>query len=684
MRNCKNKPNEGDGAIMKRKLYRLLVDRVPGIRDRYFQKRHRSGSRFCAFGYLLWLNLQYYLLFRRSLRDPSGTAYHETALLYSAGSESSLSAREAPEALAQKLMAYDVISFDVFDTLIFRPFSCPADVFYLVGMDLDYPDFTSLRVQAERRAREKKHKNEGTGEVTLEEIWRELEKETGIPMDKGMTAEWKWETRCCYANPYMLQVVNLLQNRGKRVIACSDMYLGSDPLRRLLTQCGYSPFQAYFVSSEYGKSKYDGGLYSVIWENVGQGGSWVHIGDNEESDVRQARRHRVYGMSYPNVQAAGEKYRPKDMSALTGSLYKGLVNAWIHNGMTIYSKTYEYGFLYGGLFVVGYCRFIHEYAEQHGVDKLLFLSRDGAVLLQAYSLLYPRERERTVYAYWSRLAAVKLSAGYYKADYFRRFLSHKVDQGFTLNQVLESMELSDLVEELCREIHTRPETELTNKNAEDVKCYLQRHWDMVLEHYADQHTAAKQYYQKLLEGCRSAAAVDIGWAGSGAVMLHHLVNYVWHLECPITGLIAGTNSGRSPEPDAAEPQLFSGRLVSYLYSQEKNRDLWHFHDPAAGHNLYWELLLGAPEGSLKGFYLDGGGHAVCRFKPPVQNPDSIREIHRGILDFVRLFLETEDRLGVQIPISGRDAYAPMLTVCHPKNKAFLAELEELMDDIHLA
>lgn len=159
----------------------------------------------------------------------------------------------------------------------------------------------------------------------------------------------------------------------------------------------------------------------------------------------------------------GTASRTEDISAVTGSLYRGIVNAYLHSGLTAYSREYEYGFLYGGLFVTGYCRFIHAYAEQNKLDKLLFLSRDGAVLLRAYRQLYPEETEKTVYAYWSRLAAVKLTARFYKAEYFRRFLLHKVNQRFTLRRVLEGMELTPLLPPLCAAVHLPPEAELTHK-----------------------------------------------------------------------------------------------------------------------------------------------------------------------------------------------------------------------------
>ena len=45
--------------------------------------------------------------------------------------DSQLMPRKNPKELAKELAKYDVISFDVFDTCIFRPFSKPTDLFYL-------------------------------------------------------------------------------------------------------------------------------------------------------------------------------------------------------------------------------------------------------------------------------------------------------------------------------------------------------------------------------------------------------------------------------------------------------------------------------------------------------------------------------------------------------------------------
>ncbi len=670
---------------MKDRIYGLLVNRVPGIRERYLNKRNQNHgmNRYKALFYLLWLNIQYYLLFQRNIGQSQRCPFYEEKILYNKDSESSLSKLDNPEVFAQKLMKYDVISFDVFDTLILRSISNPTDVFFFVGMKLQYPDFKRIRIEAEQKARQIKYNKKGTWEISLEEIWDVIENETGISKQTGIKTELEYEKIFCKANPYMLKVIKELQKANKKIIITSDMYLGKDFIKELLSQCGYDTFYKYYVSCDYNKSKHDGSLYEIIKQEIGGQLTYVHIGDHEFSDKEQALMHNIKAYLYNNVNHIGNKYRTEDMSAITGSIYRAIINNHIHNGLSNFSREYEYGFIYGGLFVTGYCRFIHDYIKSHNTDKILFLSRDGAVLVKAYNLMYPEENKNTEYVYWSRLAAIKLSAQYYKNDYFRRFLYHKVNQKYTIRQIMQSMELTSMLESLCSAIKIHPEMELTYKNVEKIKKYLIDSWQQVLKCYEEQINAGKQYYSVILNGCKSVAAVDIGWAGSGAVMLNYIVNNIWNISCTITGIIAGTNTCLSLETDAMEQFLLNGQLVSYMYSQYKNRDLWKLHDPAKNHNLYWELLLGDSNGSLKGFYFDHDGNYELKFKEDNANKESIYEIHRGILDFVQQFLQLEKRIDHIIPISGRDAYAPMINIENKKNKKFMKDLEGLMDEIHI-
>ena len=101
-------------------------------------------------------------------------------------------------------------------------------------------------------------------------------------------------------------------------------------------------------------------------------------------------------------------------------------------------------------------------------------------------------------------------------------------------------------------------------------------------------------------------------------------------------MVAGTNTAFNCEPDMSESFLLKGNLVSYLYSQGHNRDLWKKHDPNRDYNIYWELLTSSSEPSFKGFYKKEGSTDIkLEFLKPEKNPEGIMEIQRGILDFVK-------------------------------------------------
>lgn len=666
-------------------IYSVLVNRIPGIRDRYKQKREQvhGFSRIFIWTYLLYLNIAYYIFQNKEIGRIEKYPYYEAKQLYMENSESSISKRLSPAIFARNLAMYDIISFDVFDTLILRPFSSPTDLFYLLGDKLNYLDFARIRQEMEWKARQKKQKSEYHYEVTLDDIYTVLSEETGIEKEPAMQMEIDLENRYCFANPYMVKVIQELLKLKKRIIISSDMYLNTKQIQNLLMLCGYPEFAAYYVSCDKTASKSKGDLYNVIKNKEGKDKKYIHVGDNYISDIEEAKKHGFSAELYTNVNHVGMPYRAEDMSVITGGIYRGLVNAHIHNGRKVYSREYEFGYIYGGLFVTGYCQFIHKYVQTHKIDKLLFLARDGDVLLKAYQRLYPDDYDKSVYVYWSRLAATKMTAKHYKYDYFRRFLYHKVNQNYCLEQIFSSMELEDMLPQFCETYRLTPQTELKDSNIAHLKKYFREHWNEVLAHYEEQLVAGKQYYEEILQGAKTAVAIDIGWAGSGAITLDYLVNKEWELHCSITGVIAGTNTCHNTEPDASETFLQSGKLVSYLYSQKENRDLWKFHDSGKKHNLYWELLLSAPRGGFKGFYLDDDRKYECRFKESPTNIKKIKKMQDGILDFVEQYGKLQSELKELADISGRDAYAPMVNVVHSINKSFMKELSNTMDDVNI-
>ena len=661
---------------LRAKIYHLLVNRKPGIRQRYhrFHDGTTGMKKVVSWFYLLWLNFCYYVLFCRFLGEQTEFLVYEEKKPPCAESESVLANRDrrSVSETVSFLMQYEVISFDIFDTLIFRPFSEPTDLFFFLGEKLEILDFKRLRMQAEAEARTQKYKEEKHYEIKLSDIWSRLQNEIGVIKEQGMQMEQALEMEFCYANPFMQQVFTQLREHGKRIVITSDMYLSKAFLSELLQKNGYEGYEELYVSCEYEKSKADGSLYEVVKRAYPDTDSMIHVGDNPVSDVKNAKKHGFEVFYYPNVNRNALLYRAYDMSAVVGGAYRGIVNNKLYNGTEQLSMEYEYGYIYGGLFVLGYCNFIHTYAREHGIEKLLFLSRDGDILRQAYAVLFPEEK--TEYVYWSRAAATKLMARYNRYDFFRRYLYHKADGTYTIEQILKSMRLEFLLDRLLQQLPH--EIYLTSGNVRQVKRFLEANWQEVTAIYDRESKAAELYYKKVLGDSRNALAVDIGWAGSGAIALDYLVQKVWKLPCSITGAVAGTNSVHNFEVDASEIFLQNGKLAAYLYAQSFNRDLWKKHDPNTDDNIFFELLLTSPTPQFLGFELDEvSGEVLYLFGKMDANPEGMKEIQSGILDFVRDYQKHFSRYPYLFCVSGRDAYAPILAASGNK-KAYLKALKK--------
>ena len=117
---------------MRMRIYNFLVNRHAGIRSRYHRVHDGGGwgRKMVSYLYLLWLNFGYYVLFCRFLdKEEAVAAYEEKRLpILPESEQQKLAVRDYVDRLSQ----YDVVSFDIFATLLFRPFSEPADLFYFL------------------------------------------------------------------------------------------------------------------------------------------------------------------------------------------------------------------------------------------------------------------------------------------------------------------------------------------------------------------------------------------------------------------------------------------------------------------------------------------------------------------------------------------------------------------------
>lgn len=112
-------------------IYQVLVNRVPVIQKQYHklsETKNGMSGRIYAWAALLWMNFCWLCGDRRLVRKMYWPDERKRAVKDKAESEN-LNIKDVQE-LAGQLLAADVISFDIFDTLIFRPVKEPSDLFF--------------------------------------------------------------------------------------------------------------------------------------------------------------------------------------------------------------------------------------------------------------------------------------------------------------------------------------------------------------------------------------------------------------------------------------------------------------------------------------------------------------------------------------------------------------------------
>lgn len=262
----------------------------------------------------------------------------------------------------------NIITVDVFDTLVIRNVVSPIDVFDMVGGK----HFRYARIIAELVAR-KLSKNE---EVTLDEIYHFLPikfKEKEIAIEKDV----------CKPNPKIYEIYKDLKAQGKKIYAISDMYLPKDVISDILKNCGYE-LDGIYISSEVGLSKATGNLYKYFLnENNYDPKNVLHIGDNKTSDYNGAN---LVGINAILINKTENKLTYLNKN--NDYYLRGFVN---HQLNQMDNRLDQIGFEVLGPILVSFCQWIHSKRSEFNFEKLFFMSRDMHIVYDAYNMMYPED-----------------------------------------------------------------------------------------------------------------------------------------------------------------------------------------------------------------------------------------------------------------------------------------------------
>ena len=347
------------------------------------------------------------------------------------------------------------ISFDVFDTLILRPFFVPKDLFKLLNkkfLELDNTfniDFSYLRENAEAAARENlKNKK---ADITLDDIYIEMQNLYDIDdsiINKMKQLEIGYELRFCKRRETAYQLYQLAKYLGKKVICTSDMYLDKETILKILKNNGYTLVDEVYVSCEVNKTKSSGELFKhICFENGVKEYEILHIGDNHKSDYEIPKKMGLKSFFFPRAIsiAADRKYSSnlfqmffKDIPMWEDNraafdffgircMLALIANTYFDNPFRFFNMNSDFNgdpFLIGyyvlGMYLFGLTKWIIDDVKEKKYDSIVFMARDGYLPMKAYDLfktIYKNLPEEK-YLYISRKALIPVMLQS-KKDYYK-------------------------------------------------------------------------------------------------------------------------------------------------------------------------------------------------------------------------------------------------------------------------
>lgn len=366
-----------------------------------------------------------------------------------------LHGRDPYEEIKQAIIAKDckLVSFDIFDTLVVRPFFYPTDLFHLLDSyinqmlpSIDYLVFTHIRITAEQEARKRKQlATPSWQEVTLDEIYAEMAilcPAVSNYIDRIKEKEIELELKYCTVRKAGRELVECAAAAGKTIVLTSDMYLPRSVVEKLLAKNGYAELiDGLYLSSEIGLTKSSGKLFDHVLKKCGVAAKQaIHIGDNWDSDVMQARKAGMTAFHLPKtidifcnhngaIYSGTQHYRifeeqkglmtPQGASFTWGirTMEAVAANRLFDNPFVVYdpgsdfnADSYTIGYFALGMHMYAIADWLVQSVQENGYDNLCFMARDGYVPYEAFKMLnrvYGADT-KTHYLYLSRKAILPL------------------------------------------------------------------------------------------------------------------------------------------------------------------------------------------------------------------------------------------------------------------------------------
>lgn len=482
----------------------------------------------------------------------------------------------------------DVVSFDVFDTLIYRSRYDIQDIYIKTALylEMDIDRYLNSRLIAESVAMKK---NNGKP-VNIEKVFKYVDCQ-GKSKKDVIEKELQIEVQNLKQNQEMYKIYKYCIETKKEIIITSDMYMNKDTISLILKKCGYLKFDSMFVSSEFEKSKYKGDLFDEIKKQYVRK-KVLHIGDAKRSDYLNAKIHGLsafrYKADYSRNKYYGIGYRR------FGNLFSAF-KIWLDDNM----DTSEY-------------------------DHIFFLAREGLFLKKIYGL--DKATDDSIYLYVSR-RSLTVPRLYHNNKYEDLEKIIVFSSAFTAKTFLNRLGLEKTDEEILNKTGISP-THIFYKNSylsdEKLRNLYAVFYDEIVLNAKSEWTNLIQYLKNnSFEG--RVAIVDIGWNGTMQNALQNIINEANLAVNRLDGYYLGINA----------QNIKHGFARGFLYENKENNN----SIKVAGSYGLFELITLAHHGSVKCYSSDKYNSPILyEYNNDVDINNDLKKIEilqEGILDYVK-------------------------------------------------
>ncbi len=214
---------------------------------------------------------------------------------------------------------FDVLSVDVFDTLLWRRVPEPKDIFFCLGQSLldkklingglSPGAFAELRASAEKAARATQENRTGSREVLLTDIYATLSGDTWInesSLTEALETEVDLETASMVLDQDMVALMDEARAANVRVILTSDTYFTCEQIHRFFTAAGLEDkhvHETLYISNEHGRPKWRDLFDLILDELQVSPEKLVHVGDNVDADVAPCAARGISYLFYDKWSA---------------------------------------------------------------------------------------------------------------------------------------------------------------------------------------------------------------------------------------------------------------------------------------------------------------------------------------------------------------------------------------------